>query len=213
MMYSFRRVRRCCSKARIAVLRHGTPPFSLEAGLHAIGPHPFTNIRQQRRIDACCDRKHRAGHVGRADACHVKRAFRHRKPHRTAHANTYYGFEEECLPIPPSLPWDHATDYPFWHDFFFYNPDVRKFVVRTLTGNTPLPSKSSTQRTPRMAGVFGWLLSGECGAPTPTSHTGYTKRGVLARRIPGYPEHSFARPRTIVSRYSAIRRASIRPVF
>jgi len=40
------------------------------------------------------------------------------------------------VPFPASLPWDHFTDYPVYHDVFFYNPDVRKFVVKTLTGKT-----------------------------------------------------------------------------
>jgi hypothetical protein len=38
------------------------------------------------------------------------------------------------LPFPPSLAWNHFTDYPVYHDVLFYNPDVRKFVVETLTG-------------------------------------------------------------------------------
>ena len=41
-----------------------------------------------------------------------------------------------AVPFPASLPWDHFTDYPVYHDVFFYNPDVRKFVVKTLTGKT-----------------------------------------------------------------------------
>lgn len=32
--------------------------------------------------------------------------------------------------------WTHFTDYPVYHDVFFYNPGVRKFVVDTLTGTT-----------------------------------------------------------------------------
>jgi hypothetical protein len=39
-------------------------------------------------------------------------------------------------PMPPSMPWTYRTDYPVYHDVFFYNPDVRKFVVKTLTGET-----------------------------------------------------------------------------
>lgn len=30
--------------------------------------------------------------------------------------------------------WTHFTDYPVYHDVFFYNPGVRKFVIDTLTG-------------------------------------------------------------------------------
>lgn len=40
------------------------------------------------------------------------------------------------LPFPPSLNWNHFTDYPVFHVVFFYNPNVRKFVVETLTGKT-----------------------------------------------------------------------------
>jgi hypothetical protein len=50
------------------------------------------------------------------------------------------------LPIPPSLPWDRVTDYPVYHDVFFYNPDVRIFVVTTLTGQTPAPEQVITRR-------------------------------------------------------------------
>lgn len=32
--------------------------------------------------------------------------------------------------------WTYFTDYPVYHDVFFYNPGVRKFVVDTLTGTT-----------------------------------------------------------------------------
>ncbi len=48
------------------------------------------------------------------------------------------------LPIPASLPWDQVTNYPVYHDVFFYNPDVRKFVVTTLTGNVPPPEQVIT---------------------------------------------------------------------
>lgn len=32
--------------------------------------------------------------------------------------------------------WTHFTDYPVYHDVFFYNPGVRKFVIDTLTGTS-----------------------------------------------------------------------------
>ncbi len=50
---------------------------------------------------------------------------------------------------PPGLPqdvvWNRQTDYPVYHDVFFYNPDVRKLVVETLTGE---PAKSVPAMTP-----------------------------------------------------------------
>ena len=42
-------------------------------------------------------------------------------------------------PIAPDAVWDHFTDYPAWHDVMFTNPDIRKYVVTTLTGKTPPP--------------------------------------------------------------------------
>jgi hypothetical protein len=39
-----------------------------------------------------------------------------------------------------------VTDYPVYHDVFFYNPDVRIFVVTTLTGQTPAPEQVITRR-------------------------------------------------------------------
>lgn len=39
-----------------------------------------------------------------------------------------------------SIPvWNYETDYPVYHDVLFYNPDVRKFVVSTLTGRNTRP--------------------------------------------------------------------------
>jgi hypothetical protein len=55
-----------------------------------------------------------------------------------------------ACPAPSTLPdgvaWSHQTDYPVYHDVFFYNPDVRKFVVSTLTGQTPRPEVAITPR-------------------------------------------------------------------
>ncbi len=56
------------------------------------------------------------------------------------------------VPMPPegctaaaSVPeWTHETGYPVYHDVFYYNPDVRKFIIRTLTGATPGREKAIT---------------------------------------------------------------------
>lgn len=41
-------------------------------------------------------------------------------------------------PPPPNIPadvvWNRQTDYPVYHDVFFYNPDVRALVVSVITG-------------------------------------------------------------------------------
>jgi hypothetical protein len=50
-------------------------------------------------------------------------------------------------PIPPedcaaasSVPeWTNETNYPVYHVVFYYNPDVRNFIVTTLTGEVPPP--------------------------------------------------------------------------
>ena len=34
--------------------------------------------------------------------------------------------------LPAARSWNHFTGYPVYHDVFFYNPDVRKFVVQLL---------------------------------------------------------------------------------
>lgn len=43
-------------------------------------------------------------------------------------------------PVPDSVTgdvvWTYFTDYPVYHDVFFYNPEVRQFVVNTLTGSS-----------------------------------------------------------------------------
>lgn len=59
------------------------------------------------------------------------------------------------LPIPASLPWDHVTNYPVWHDVLFYNPDVRKYIVTLLTGNVPPPEQVITAR--ELLGLLGFL--------------------------------------------------------
>lgn len=44
-------------------------------------------------------------------------------------------------PVPADLPkpvrWNRRTDWPVYHVALFYNPDVRAFVIRTLTGCPP----------------------------------------------------------------------------
>ena len=42
-----------------------------------------------------------------------------------------------CLAASAVPAWTHETMYPVYHDVFFYNPDVRTFIVTTLTGVTP----------------------------------------------------------------------------
>jgi hypothetical protein len=59
------------------------------------------------------------------------------------------------LPFPPSLAWNHFTDYPVYHDIFFYNPDVRKFVVETLTGK-PLAGEPAIT-FPELTGLLDHL--------------------------------------------------------
>jgi len=48
-------------------------------------------------------------------------------------------------PLPAGVAWGNLTDYPVYHDVFFYNPDVRKFVVTTLTGVIPGPEAVITR--------------------------------------------------------------------
>jgi hypothetical protein len=43
--------------------------------------------------------------------------------------------------LPDGVAWNRETGYPVYHDVFFYNPDVRRFVVSTLTGRTPGPEE------------------------------------------------------------------------
>jgi hypothetical protein len=42
--------------------------------------------------------------------------------------------------------WANVTEYPVYHDVFYYNPDVRSFIITTLTGNTPGPEDVITAR-------------------------------------------------------------------
>jgi hypothetical protein len=50
--------------------------------------------------------------------------------------------------VPADKVWTRETNYPVYHDAFFYNPDVRRFVVRTLTGET-LPAEPVLTREER----------------------------------------------------------------
>jgi hypothetical protein len=38
------------------------------------------------------------------------------------------------LGTPSEIVWTNQTNYPVYHDAFFFNPDVAAFVVSTLTG-------------------------------------------------------------------------------
>jgi hypothetical protein len=44
-----------------------------------------------------------------------------------------------CLAASAVPDWTNETDYPVYHDVFFYNPDVRRFIVTIVTGRTPAP--------------------------------------------------------------------------
>ena len=46
-----------------------------------------------------------------------------------------------CVSQPVVAGWMNVTDYPVYHDVFYYNPDVRNFIVETLTG-VPAPAGS-----------------------------------------------------------------------
>lgn len=53
---------------------------------------------------------------------------------------------EGCLAASAVPGWTDETNYPFYHVVFFYNPDVRKFIVATLTGQTPPAEAVITRR-------------------------------------------------------------------
>jgi hypothetical protein len=36
--------------------------------------------------------------------------------------------------LPANVAWSRQTDYPVYHDVFFYNPGVRALVISTVTG-------------------------------------------------------------------------------
>jgi len=62
--------------------------------------------------------------------------------------------ETRTFPIAPDAAWDHFTDYPAWHDVMFTNPDIRKYVVATLTGKTPPPEAVITPRELLALGIY-----------------------------------------------------------
>jgi len=57
--------------------------------------------------------------------------------------------------LPDGLAWSHETGYPVYHDVFYYNPDVRSFVVRTLTGQPPRRDAVITPR--ELVGLLSFL--------------------------------------------------------
>jgi hypothetical protein len=59
-------------------------------------------------------------------------------------------------PLPNGLAWGAETDYPVYHDVFFYNPDVRNFVVKTLTSKS-LPSDEPVIETSELSDLLNYL--------------------------------------------------------
>jgi len=59
-------------------------------------------------------------------------------------------------PLEQGVAWQFQTGYPVYHDVFFYNPDVRKFVVLTLTGK-PLPPSEPVLDSSELSALLDYL--------------------------------------------------------
>jgi len=83
------------------------------------------------------------------------------------------GDEPPAPPVPPagcaaasSVPnWSMQTGYPVYHDVFYYNPNVRSFIVLTLTGSPTPPSE--TVITERELEELERFLNGDIFAASP----------------------------------------------